>query len=215
MLKPTSPDTRQQILDAAYELFSEHGFDHVSTRLIAEKAGVALGGIHYHFKNKEGLYVEVVRLATDGRGAVTIDTLLTENPRLLDTDEGKCEAIRHIVEDFFRRCFEGNNNRMKKLMFREMGQDSPSPLLDEALKPETERGMRFFKMLKPNATDEDAFLWSHLPTAQASYLTLGKTIVERMTGKDFSEQVRQRVVRLTIEIMIRMIDLPIPKDWND
>lgn len=212
MTENTQQDTRQLIFDAAYELFAEHGFEHVSTRMIAEKAGVALGGIHYHFQNKEGLYGEVLRLAADASGALNIDDLLTENPHLLDTDEGKCEAIRRMVEDHFSRSLENVSDRRKKIVFREMGQHSPSELLDKVLKPDLERNYRFFKMLKPNGSEEEAFIWGHLPNSQSVFHIFVKAVLERIAGKEHYDKIRCQLVRQTTKMMILMLGLPLPKD---
>jgi len=48
--------TKQKLLDAALEAFSENGFKGTSTRDIAERAGVHHPLITYHFKNKEELW---------------------------------------------------------------------------------------------------------------------------------------------------------------
>lgn len=50
------PETRKnEILDAAAELFAEKGFDGTSTNNILEKAGIARGTLYYHFKSKEDI----------------------------------------------------------------------------------------------------------------------------------------------------------------
>jgi len=48
--------TKQKLLEAALEAFSENGFKGTSTRDIAERAGVHHPLITYHFKNKEELW---------------------------------------------------------------------------------------------------------------------------------------------------------------
>ena len=48
-------DTKEQILDAAEELFSEQGIDGVSLRAITQAAAVNLASVHYHFGSKEAL----------------------------------------------------------------------------------------------------------------------------------------------------------------
>ncbi len=47
---------REKLLLAALELFGQYGFDGVSTRELAQKAGVNLQAINYYFDNKRGLY---------------------------------------------------------------------------------------------------------------------------------------------------------------
>lgn len=46
---------RDQILDAAAEMFSEHGYDGASTRKIAEAVGVKQASLYYHFARKEDI----------------------------------------------------------------------------------------------------------------------------------------------------------------
>lgn len=51
---------QEKILRAADKLFGESGYDAVSTREIAELAGVNKALIHYHFKSKEDLLAAVL-----------------------------------------------------------------------------------------------------------------------------------------------------------
>ena len=51
--------TRQQILDAAYHLFVEKGFQGSSMRDIADKAGIKAASIYNHFEGKEAIFKEV------------------------------------------------------------------------------------------------------------------------------------------------------------
>ena len=48
-------ERRNEILDAADELFGQKGFDGTSTNDILEKVGIARGTLYYHFKSKEGI----------------------------------------------------------------------------------------------------------------------------------------------------------------
>ena len=52
--------TRQAVLQAAYELFLEKGYAATSVREIAERSGLALGGIYNHFENKEAIFRELI-----------------------------------------------------------------------------------------------------------------------------------------------------------
>lgn len=51
--------TRQQILDAAYDLFIEKGFQGSTMRDIADKAGIKAASIYNHFDGKESIFKEV------------------------------------------------------------------------------------------------------------------------------------------------------------
>lgn len=47
--------TRQQLMEAALELFQQQGFDNTTMRQIAERAGFAVGAAYYYFRTKEEL----------------------------------------------------------------------------------------------------------------------------------------------------------------
>jgi len=48
-------ERRNEILDAADELFGQKGFDGTSTNDILSKVGIARGTLYYHFKSKEDI----------------------------------------------------------------------------------------------------------------------------------------------------------------
>jgi len=52
--------TRQAVMDAAYDLFLEKGYAATSMRQVAERAGLALGGIYNHFSSKEAIFSELI-----------------------------------------------------------------------------------------------------------------------------------------------------------
>ena len=52
--------TRLAIEDAAVNLFMEHGYHATSMRQIAERAGLALGGIYNHFYSKEEIFEGII-----------------------------------------------------------------------------------------------------------------------------------------------------------
>jgi AcrR family transcriptional regulator len=62
MTRP-SDITRERILKAAERLFADRGYEETSIRAIVVKARVNQAAINYHFKGKDGLYREVLRMA--------------------------------------------------------------------------------------------------------------------------------------------------------
>ncbi|MEV7522687.1 ScbR family autoregulator-binding transcription factor [Streptomyces sp. NPDC091371] len=53
--------TRAALVRAAAEVFAESGFAGASVSKITERAGLTLGAMYFHFKNKEALAREIVR----------------------------------------------------------------------------------------------------------------------------------------------------------
>ncbi|MET8219765.1 TetR/AcrR family transcriptional regulator [Streptomyces hirsutus] len=76
-----SADTRDRILDAAREEFSERGYDKTSVRGIAKSAGVDSALVHHYFGTKEQVFEAAVEVAfapvLKGRQAV-LDAPLEE-----------------------------------------------------------------------------------------------------------------------------------------
>jgi AcrR family transcriptional regulator len=56
--------TRDRIIDAAKAVLIEEGQASTSTRAVADRAGVRLSLVHYHFGGKQGLLVEVLERET-------------------------------------------------------------------------------------------------------------------------------------------------------
>lgn len=86
-------DTIDAILQAAYALFSERGFERTPVSDIAKKAGVAAGTVIYHFKTKENLlrvlnWFTLNRLYSDIR------------QRVQDASDGQ-DAIDRYMDEFF------------------------------------------------------------------------------------------------------------------
>jgi AcrR family transcriptional regulator len=52
--------TRQAIEEAAYRLFLDQGYHATSMRQIAERAGLALGGIYNHFASKDEIFQAII-----------------------------------------------------------------------------------------------------------------------------------------------------------
>ena len=59
--KPNTGQRREQIVHGLLEAIGEHGYDKATIQAIAQKAGLAPGLIHYHFKNKEEILLELVK----------------------------------------------------------------------------------------------------------------------------------------------------------
>src|SRR5579863_1262166 len=82
---PVAPDspvsaTRARILDAALELFSEHGFDGTTLQQIADRLGFTKAALYYHFRSKDDLLEALLAPAVAG-----LEELLDTHEHLPDT----------------------------------------------------------------------------------------------------------------------------------
>ena len=68
-------ETRTRILDAAEELFMQHGFEATSMRQLTAQAGANLASVNYHFGSKDALIEAVFRRRLDAMNASRIAEL--------------------------------------------------------------------------------------------------------------------------------------------
>lgn len=61
MNKRSAIESKKRIRDAAIRVFSEYGYRGASMRMIANVAGISVGGIYLYFKNKEELYLSLMK----------------------------------------------------------------------------------------------------------------------------------------------------------
>lgn len=56
MTEPTTPDSKDAILDAAQDLIAQHGYAGFSIRDLSRESGLAKGTIYHHFQDKREIY---------------------------------------------------------------------------------------------------------------------------------------------------------------
>ncbi len=91
--------TKARILAAAEEVFAAKGFAGASTREIAEKAGVNISSLHYHWESKETLYFAVFQDVYDR--IVQVIRLALENVRPTKQRRNTIEIVMGTLFDFF------------------------------------------------------------------------------------------------------------------
>ncbi|WP_153393557.1 TetR/AcrR family transcriptional regulator [Ornithinicoccus halotolerans] len=82
-------EVRRRLLVAAAELIPEVGWHAVSTRAVAERAGVGAGLVHYHFRSVQSLLRHAV--------VEVMTQLLAEFPRVLSTDTSEDVVVREML----------------------------------------------------------------------------------------------------------------------
>jgi AcrR family transcriptional regulator len=82
-------DKRKALLEAAEQLFAQHGFEAVSVRHLALEAGVNVSMVSYYFGSKEGLFEELIASRFPyARGvleALAADTMLSAWEKMSQT----------------------------------------------------------------------------------------------------------------------------------
>lgn len=99
---PLGHATRERLLDAAEQLFGEHGFEGTSIRAVTEAAGTAVSAANYHFGSKEALL-----RATLLRRVEPVNRSRLERLDALEAETREPSLpLERVLEAFLRPVFE-------------------------------------------------------------------------------------------------------------
>ena len=195
-------DTRERLLEAAAEVFSEQGYRAASVRSICERAQANVAAIHYHFGGKEELYLELLREL--GRRA------FERYPPTLGLAEGADakERLFAFVHAFLLRVLSVDGfARHGQLLSREMVDPSPAfeHVIEEFIRP------HFFylrgivaELLGPRADPEQVVLATRSIVAQCSFYHHARAVIERLSPGEARDaaairRLAEHVTRFSLE----------------
>ncbi len=95
-----SKQTKQELMDAANELFGEKGFMETTVAEITRHAGYAKGSFYRHWVSKDKLFLEIVQ------------DKMAQYRRSRDEELGKAESLEevmYIIWDFLRYIVQDKN----------------------------------------------------------------------------------------------------------
>ena len=157
-------DTKKMILESARVLFTERGYRSVSTREIAEAAGVNLGSIQYHFGSKSRLFIETIHSLMNERYRKSNRDLIPDDI----TADDAAELLLHFIRTYMEDMSNPEGPDVSKLMCREINSaTAEDPELCEALLQSVVE-----KFIRPNDSYLTALIAPLLPQASEHCLQL-------------------------------------------
>jgi TetR/AcrR family transcriptional repressor of mexJK operon len=114
--RPKDPEKRAALVEAAGQLFCQHGFEAVSLEAIAQAAGVSKLTIYSHFGDKEGLFTAAV----EARCEAQLPHGLFELPAGLPL----AEALRQIGLGFVDLVYSDDAVQLMRMMAAQAGQST-------------------------------------------------------------------------------------------
>ena len=187
---------KHALLKAAEELFTRHAYSAVSTRDIAEAAGVNLGAIQYYFSSKSQLFVEAVR-ALIARYWRTEDFLefLSEVPA---TRESAASQLCTFIYMMIHEMFYPRIPDACRILYREiLGNAAEDTEMFEALisstikefgEPLHNQLAQILQKICPKASDLEINLQIQSIMGQCTHYFINRPILGRMKIIEFSEQ---------------------------
>lgn len=113
------PEERpQELLDAALEVFSTHGYRATRLEQVAEAAGVTKGAIYYYFSTKE----ELLTQALQERIGAIFSGIESEGRR---ADRSATERLRAVLRAAWMRWCRPESARMYRLVMGELRTELP------------------------------------------------------------------------------------------
>ena len=179
-------ETRTRILDAAEELFMQHGFESTSMRLLTAKAGANLAAVNYHFGSKESLIEAVFRRR--------LDPMNTSRIAELDRAE-KEAAARALAPEEIIRAFIGTSLRMiedskhgGRNFIRLLGRTYTDPqkhirsLIGQLYAPAMERFKNAFERALPQMPRDELVWRIHFMFGTLAYTLAATDTVQLIAG---------------------------------
>jgi TetR/AcrR family transcriptional regulator len=159
--RPSADATRERVLAAALDLFSELSFDGATTREIAARAGVTQPLLNYHFSSKDALW----QAAVDGLFAELNEVLTARQVGLRGVDE--LTAGKLLVREFI--YFSASHPQLHRIITQECKTDGPRMdwLVERHIRPQYDQAALLFSRLIT------AGLLPDIPIAHLYYILTG------------------------------------------
>lgn len=188
------PSTRELLLEAARELFVSRGFHAVSTRTIADKAGVNLGAIQYHFGSKENLFIATIHTIWGADHSQTVDSILTES---VTDDMQAAEKFGKFVAAFLYDLLHPVGPQPCRLMFRELfaelDEESEmcaaliTSVVEKFISPVDSKLRVLLKILFPEASEQELSLITNSVIGQCFFYMTHRSFLCRLRAVDYAE----------------------------
>ncbi len=164
-LQSRSQATVDVILEAAAEVFSEHGYAAGTTNRIAQRAGVSVGSFYQYFPNKDAVLVALVDNHVNA-GMRTVEALLTDAV-------GSAVDLEELLRSFVAAmvALHGREPDLHRVLFEEA--PHPPELHECVLQTEEALAHTWLSILQrlPGVAVRDADTAAHLVVQLTEALT--------------------------------------------
>ena len=173
-----SIETKKRLLEAAGEIFAEYGYRAATVRQISQKAGANLAAINYHFGDKEGLYMAVLRSVPSAQAEKYPSNLGLAAQA--GADQRLCAYVRSLIHRVFD---EGRPGWHTKIMAREIVEPTRAfnTLVKEAARP-LHKGLASIvrELLGSAASNESVRLCTLSIISQCVYYYHARSVIRRL-----------------------------------
>lgn len=176
--KKTTSKTRDAIMEAAGKIFAEEGYPKATVRDICRQAGANIAAINYHFGDKKGLYLAVLKHYQEL-------SFQTYPPNLgIEKTQRPEEKLKAFIRSFLMRIMdEGRPAWFGKLLAREFTQPTWAfdILVKETIRPSFEILTSIVAaLLSKGAKEREVRLCSMSIVGQCLYFRHSHPVISRL-----------------------------------
>ena len=191
-----TPDTREQILNAALQLFAEQGYHKTKISDIVKAVGVAQGTFYWYFQSKESIALEMIE-----NGREKLLQFIAQGYRQSGgTVQDAVHASEKLFEDFF--TFSEKNKALMVLLFKGIETEESvhyaieetRERLEEAFQQNIKRAMELGILPKKDPNLESALLMSLIEGMLIRWLFSSISIHSNLQHKS-AKELAQEVVK--------------------
>ena len=179
------------LLSAAAELFTNRGYDGVSTRDIADQAGVNLALIQYHFGSKAKLFLATVDHLTEEKSD------LLENLRPIPAEctqaEGAIELV-YFIKTFLTFLLQSNQAKKScRLIYRELFSGSSDDvelfesvvgfIVERHSQPMEKRVSSILKFVTPGLKEKELSAMTRSILGQCSFYATNRPLLAKLESE--------------------------------
>lgn len=135
-MRKEAQERRNEILDAADELFGQQGFDGTSTNDILQKVGIARGTLYYHFKSKEDIMDALIERYAERILVAAKEIAANKNSAVYERIIGVVMAL-NISDDSGKEVIEHMHKPQNALMHQKIQKvivNEVPPILSEIIR---------------------------------------------------------------------------------
>ncbi len=214
-------ESKNRLIEAGVELFSKYSFEGTSTRMLAEKAGVNLASISYHFGGKEGLYIATVQ-----RIVRQIQAKIAPGFELVNAELGKNDLSKR---DCFKLICQMLETVMRTMLSSPEARFWQGIILSEQREPTGAFDLMYeqlFSPLKKTLSHLVGLILETSPTSQKVILMVAtiisqviifrvarETLVRALNWKGYTGKEIGAILKVVLEnvrSMLHLKEIPIP-----
>ena len=169
-----SDPTRAKLIAAAGEVFAESGFHSATVREICQRAGANVAAVNYYFRDKLGLYTEVLKESLFAAQGEAMQDALAHSKDPVD-------ALRKFIHGILRRMYGADRPAWSvRIMAHEMAHPTPAlaHVIDEAFRPRYNQLREMIgRILQLPADHQTTRLCAHSVIGQVVHFVQGRPVI--------------------------------------